>query len=57
MAGGNGGHNVGFALTLIAVGLVFLLKELGYLHGNILKFWPVALIAWGGGMLWAARKG
>jgi hypothetical protein len=57
MPGGSGGHNVGFALTLIAVGIVLLLKELGYLHGNVLKFWPVILIAWGFGIIWAARKG
>lgn len=57
MAGGSGGHNVGFALTLIAVGVVLLLKELGYLHGNVYKFWPVVLIAWGFGIIWSARKG
>ncbi len=57
MAGGSGGHNVGFAFTLIAVGLILLLDKLGFLHGGILRFWPVILIAWGIGMLWAAKRG
>ncbi len=57
MAGGNGGHHVGFAFTLIAVGLILLLDRLGFLHGGLFRFWPVILIAWGIGMLWAARRG
>ncbi len=57
MAGGNGGHHVGFAFTLIAVGVILLLDRLGFLHGGLFRFWPVILIAWGIGMLWASRKG
>ena len=51
------GHNIGFPLTLIAIGSLLLLKEFGYLHGSILRYWPVLLIVWGAGMIWAARKG
>ncbi|HEU4725314.1 MAG TPA: DUF5668 domain-containing protein [Candidatus Eisenbacteria bacterium] len=56
MAGG-GHSNIAFPLTLVAVGALLLLKEFGYLHGNILRYWPVLLIVWGLGMIWAARKG
>ncbi|HEU4333611.1 MAG TPA: DUF5668 domain-containing protein [Candidatus Eisenbacteria bacterium] len=56
MAGGGRG-GIAFPLTLIAVGALLLLKEFGYLHGNILRYWPVLLIVWGAGMIWAARKG
>jgi hypothetical protein len=54
-----GGSRSGYAfpLTLIAVGALLLLKEFGYLRGNILRYWPVLLIVWGVGMIWAARKG
>jgi len=55
MPGGRGG--VVFPLTLVAVGVLLLLKEFGYLTGNILRYWPVLLIVWGVGMIWAARKG
>jgi len=51
------GHGVAFPLTLIAVGALLLLKEFGYLHGNLLRYWPVLLIVWGLGMIWASRKG
>lgn len=56
MAGG-GRIGIAFPLTLIAVGALLLLKEFGYLQGNILRYWPVLLIVWGAGMIWAARKG
>lgn len=51
------GNSIAFPLTLIAIGVILLLKEFGYLHGNILRYWPVLLIVWGVGMIWAARKG
>jgi len=54
---GPGKSSIAFPLTLIAVGILLLLKEFGYLHGNILRYWPVLLIVWGLGMIWAARKG
>jgi hypothetical protein len=56
MAGG-GKIGIAFPLTLIAVGAILLLKEFGYLHGNIERYWPGLLIVWGFGMIWAARKG
>jgi hypothetical protein len=51
------GNSIAFPLTLIAIGVILLLKEFGYLHGNIQRYWPVLLIVWGVGMIWAARKG
>ncbi|HEY3157140.1 MAG TPA: DUF5668 domain-containing protein [Candidatus Eisenbacteria bacterium] len=54
---GAGRHSLAFPLILIAVGVMLLLREFGYLHGNILRYWPVLLIVWGLGMIWAARKG
>ncbi|HEU5311138.1 MAG TPA: DUF5668 domain-containing protein [Candidatus Eisenbacteria bacterium] len=51
------GNSIAFPLTLIAIGVILLLKEFGYLQGNILRYWPVLLIVWGVGMIWAARKG
>ena len=56
MPGGNR-YSIAFPLTLVVIGVVLLLKELGYLHGNVLRYWPVLLIVWGLGMIWAARKG
>ena len=50
-------HSIAFPLTLVVIGGVLLLKELGYLHGNVLRYWPVLLIVWGLGMIWAARNG
>ncbi len=52
-----GRHSIAFPLTLVVIGAVLLLKELGYLHGNVLHYWPVLLIVWGLGMIWAARHG
>ncbi len=52
-----GRHSIAFPLTLVVIGAVLLLKELGYLHGNVLRYWPVLLIVWGLGMIWAARHG
>ena len=56
MAGG-GQTSIAVPLTIVAVGTLLLLKEFVYLHGNILRYWPVLLIVWGLGMIWAARKG
>jgi len=52
-----GKHSIAFPLTLVVMGAVLLLKELGYLHGNVLRYWPVLLIVWGLGMIWASRNG
>jgi len=52
-----GKHSIAFPLTLVVIGAVLLLKELGYLHGNVLRYWPVLLIVWGIGMIWASRHG
>ncbi len=52
-----GSHSIAFPLTLIAIGIILLAKEFGYLHGNVWRYWPVLLIVWGVGMIWAARKG
>jgi len=57
MPGKGGGGGIAFPLTLITIGAGLLLQQLGYLHGNILRFWPVLLIVWGVGMIWASRKG
>jgi len=54
---GAGRHSFVFRLTLIVVGVMLLLREFGYLHGDIVRYWPVLLIVWGLGMIWAARKG
>ncbi|MEK7348732.1 MAG: DUF5668 domain-containing protein [Candidatus Eisenbacteria bacterium] len=54
---GAGHSSIAFPLTLVAVGSLLLLKEFGYLHGSILRYWPVLLIVWGVGMIWASRKG
>lgn len=53
---GQGTSSIAFPLTIIAVGVLLLLKEFGYLHGSVLRYWPVLLVAWGVGMIWAARK-
>jgi hypothetical protein len=53
---GQSHSSIAFPLTLIAVGVILLLKEFGYLHGSILRYWPVLLIVWGIGMIVAARK-
>jgi len=37
-------HSIAFPLTLIAVGLLLLMKEFGYLHGSVLRYWPALLI-------------
>jgi hypothetical protein len=54
---GQGASRIALPLTLIAVGILLLAKEFGYLSGSILRYWPVLLIVWGVGMIWAARKG
>jgi hypothetical protein len=51
------GSRIAFPLTLIAVGALLLLKEFGFLRGSLLRYWPLLLIVWGVGMIWAARKG
>ena len=54
---GKGSVSIAFPLTLIAVGILLLLKEFGYLHGTLLRYWPALLIVWGVGMILAAHKG
>jgi len=54
---GAGRYSIAFPLTLVVIGTVLLLKEMGYLHGDVLRYWPVLLIVWGLGMIWAARRG
>ena len=49
--------SIAFPLTIVAVGVLLLLKEFGYLQGSVLRYWPVLLIVWGIGMIVAARKG
>jgi hypothetical protein len=45
-------------ILLIAVGVLFLLNNLGWLRiGELLKFWPVALIALGAYMLYERMSG
>ena len=51
------GMGIAFPLTLITIGVVLLLQQLGYLHGNILRYWPALLIVWGVGMIVASRRG
>ncbi len=34
-------------IILIIIGLLFFLNNLGYISGDIWKFWPVLLIIWG----------
>ncbi len=52
-----GRHSIAFPLTLVVIGTVLLLKQMGYLRENIFRYWPVLLIVWGLGMIWTARKG
>ena len=54
---GQGSSRIALPLTLIAIGIILLAKEFGYLSGNLFRYWPVLLIVWGVGMIWAARKG
>jgi hypothetical protein len=51
-----GRHSIAFPLTLVVIGTALLLKETGYLRGDVLRYWPVLLIVWGLGMIWAARR-
>jgi hypothetical protein len=51
------GIGIAFPLTLITIGVALLLHQLGYLHGNVWKYWPVLLIVWGVGMIVASRRG
>lgn len=34
-------------LVLILIGLLFFLHNLGYVSGDIWRFWPLILIIWG----------
>ncbi|MDP2960678.1 MAG: DUF5668 domain-containing protein [candidate division Zixibacteria bacterium] len=34
-------------ILLILIGLLFFLHNLGYLSGDIWRFWPLILIIWG----------
>jgi cell wall-active antibiotic response 4TMS protein YvqF len=52
-----GKSSIALPLTLIAIGAALLLKEFGYLPGNVWRYWPALLIVWGLGMIWAARRG
>jgi hypothetical protein len=49
--------SIAMPLTIIAVGVLLMLKEFGYLPGSLVRYWPVLLIVWGIGMIVAARKG
>jgi hypothetical protein len=54
---GRGFGGIAFPLTLITAGVVLLLHQLGYIRGDIWKYWPVLLIVLGVGMIFAARRG
>ena len=41
------GNRVFWALVLIAVGVLILLCNLGYVKHDIVRFWPVLVILWG----------
>jgi lia operon protein LiaF len=34
-------------LVIVLVGVLFLLQNLGYIHGSIWRYWPVILIIFG----------
>ena len=54
---GKGLGGIALPLTVITIGVVLLLHQMGYLHGNIWRYWPVLLIVWGVGMIFASRRG
>jgi hypothetical protein len=41
------GRKIFWALTLIAIGIIILLHNLGYIRGDILRYWPVIVIILG----------
>jgi hypothetical protein len=41
------GRKVFWALALIAIGVMILLHNLGYIRGDILRYWPVIVILLG----------
>jgi hypothetical protein len=43
----HGRKDVFVGLVIILVGVLFLLQNLGYIQGSILRYWPVILIIWG----------
>jgi uncharacterized membrane protein YhaH (DUF805 family) len=38
------GRKVFWSLVLIAIGVIILLHNLGYIRGDILRYWPVLII-------------
>ena len=34
-------------LILIVIGLLFFLNNLGYISGDVWRFWPLILVIWG----------
>ena len=44
-------------LVLIVLGVLFLLNNFLPYHFHVLRFWPLALIALGGWMLWKRTSG
>src|SRR5260370_1177787 len=51
-----GNSSVVFGLLIVAVGLVFLLQNMGILRHDIWAYWPVVLIIVGGARLLDARS-
>ena len=46
-----------FGLTIIIIGLVFLLKNLGFISGDVWSIlWPCLLIVFGLSILWKRKK-
>jgi hypothetical protein len=41
------GSKIFWALVLIAVGVIILLHNLGYIENDIVRYWPVLIIIWG----------
>jgi hypothetical protein len=41
------GKNIFVGIVIILAGVLFLLHNLGYIHGSVWRYWPVLLIIWG----------
>jgi hypothetical protein len=41
------GNKIFWALALMAVGVLILLHNLGYIDHDIIRYWPVLIIIWG----------